>query len=300
MGLERGRTYVEFNIAEKLQGNFEEQATALQTATGAPWMLRSEARARMNLPAVHGLDEPITPLNVLVGGQASPTDSGAQNRNAAPLQRVKVAPTKPQTAKANEVLTRFFKRQRAVVLSALGAKADAEWWDAERWDAELGDDLLALSLTVTTDAAKRALETAGGNPDDFDEARTMAYLKAKAKGTAEQINTTTKAALDDALADNDGDPAAVFDDAEGARSTSAAVSLTTSLAAFGTVEAGKQSGGATKTWVTGPNPRPEHARMDGETVAMSDNFSNGMAWPGDPSGGADEVAGCNCSVTFNY
>jgi HK97 family phage portal protein len=67
--------YVEFNVAEKLKGSFEEQAAQLQTATGAPWMTRNEARARVNLPQVAGGDELITPLNVLTGGQASPTDS---------------------------------------------------------------------------------------------------------------------------------------------------------------------------------------------------------------------------------
>jgi hypothetical protein len=45
----------------------------------------------------------------------------------------------------------------------------------------------------------------------------------------------------------------------------------------------------TKTWVTGPNPRPEHAAMDGETVGIDEDFSDGNGWPGgDP--------GCNCSV----
>lgn len=67
--------YVEFNLAEKLRGSFEEQAAQLQTAVGAPWMTRNEARARVNLPQVDGGDELITPLNVLEGGQASPTDS---------------------------------------------------------------------------------------------------------------------------------------------------------------------------------------------------------------------------------
>jgi HK97 family phage portal protein len=35
--------YVEFNIAEKLQGNFEEQAAVLQGAVGAPYMTRTRA-----------------------------------------------------------------------------------------------------------------------------------------------------------------------------------------------------------------------------------------------------------------
>jgi hypothetical protein len=38
--------------------------------------------------------------------------------------------------------------------------------------------------------------------------------------------------------------------------------------------------------------------MNGETVRIHDLFSNGMNAPGDPAGGADEVAGCNCSLSF--
>jgi HK97 family phage portal protein len=67
--------YVEFNMAEKLRGSFEEQAAQLQTAVGGPWMTRNEARARVNLPQIDGGDELIVPLNVTQGGQASPTDT---------------------------------------------------------------------------------------------------------------------------------------------------------------------------------------------------------------------------------
>jgi hypothetical protein len=38
--------------------------------------------------------------------------------------------------------------------------------------------------------------------------------------------------------------------------------------------------------------------MDGETVGINDVFSNGMNGPGDPAGGAEQVAGCNCSLSF--
>ncbi|MDL9944185.1 phage portal protein [Gordonia sp. ABSL11-1] len=67
--------YVEANIDAKLRGSFEEQAQIMQTATGAPWLTRNEARARQNLPPVDGGDELVVPLNVLIGNQASPTDS---------------------------------------------------------------------------------------------------------------------------------------------------------------------------------------------------------------------------------
>jgi HK97 family phage portal protein len=73
--IEPGRDlYIEANIESKLRGSFEEQAGVLSTSVGGPWMLRSEARSRANLPQIEGTDELITPLNVLVGGQASPQD----------------------------------------------------------------------------------------------------------------------------------------------------------------------------------------------------------------------------------
>lgn len=72
--------FTEFNVAEKLRLAFEEQVRILQSAIGGPYMTRNEGRQRVNLPKIDGADELIVPLNVLVGGQASPTDSGTQNQ----------------------------------------------------------------------------------------------------------------------------------------------------------------------------------------------------------------------------
>ena len=70
--------FAEFNVAEKLRMSFEKQASIFQTATSAPTMTRNEARKRQNLPRIDGADDLIVPLNVLVGGQASPSDSAPQ------------------------------------------------------------------------------------------------------------------------------------------------------------------------------------------------------------------------------
>lgn len=66
--------YIEFNMMEKLRGSFEEQASSMQSSVGAPVLTRNEARARLNLPSLDGADELVVPLNVLIGGQASPRD----------------------------------------------------------------------------------------------------------------------------------------------------------------------------------------------------------------------------------
>ena len=71
---------LEFNVQEKLRLAFDDQARIFQTATGGPIMTRDEARERLNLPKKGGdADVLIVPMNVSVGGQASPTDSGSQN-----------------------------------------------------------------------------------------------------------------------------------------------------------------------------------------------------------------------------
>ena len=51
-----------------------------------------------------------------------------------------------------------------------------------------------------------------------------------------------------------------------------------------------------KRWVTGDNPRPSHAAMDGETVDIDEPFSNGAEWPGDDNLDPDESCGCNCTT----
>jgi HK97 family phage portal protein len=76
--------YCEFNIAGKMRGSFEEQAAAMSTAVGGPWLTRNEGRARFNLPAIDGGDELITPLNVVSGGLASPRDTAPDSADAAP------------------------------------------------------------------------------------------------------------------------------------------------------------------------------------------------------------------------
>ncbi|AQY55612.1 portal protein [Gordonia phage Huffy] len=61
--------YVEFNIREKLEGDFAEQGNQLYQAAGGPYMTRNEVRARQNLPRIDGADELIVPKNLGTPGQ---------------------------------------------------------------------------------------------------------------------------------------------------------------------------------------------------------------------------------------
>jgi HK97 family phage portal protein len=59
--------YLEFNIAQKLAGSFEEQAAALQTLVGRPVMSVNEGRARLNLSSKPNEDAIAAPLNMTTG-----------------------------------------------------------------------------------------------------------------------------------------------------------------------------------------------------------------------------------------
>lgn len=302
--------YSEFNMMEKLRGSFEEQAQQLQTSVGAPFLTRNEARARLNLPRIEGADELVVPLNVLVGGQASPTDSAPEKAAPGPGHSLesKARPPRSYVKKAQQVLASFFARQAQVVKSAVGAKAAPAWWDEARWDRELGDDLFALSALIADGVAAQQLAKLGLDAADYDADRTRAYLRTVAKSNATSINAATRFKLEAALADADDFAAAVdhvFDVAATSRAQQAGLSLATALAGFASVEAVKQVRGsrtATKTWiVTSSNPRASHAAMAGETVPIDSVFSNGAKWPGDSSAlDVDEVAGCSCDVQISF
>lgn len=66
--------YAEYAIEAMMRGSFLDQAKVGQTVVGRPTMTVNEWRSRMNMPRVDGGDDLIVPMNVTVGGQASPTD----------------------------------------------------------------------------------------------------------------------------------------------------------------------------------------------------------------------------------
>lgn len=310
-----GKVYVEFNFAEKMRGSIEEQAASLQTSVGGPWLTRNEARALVNRPAIAGGDDLIVPLNVVTGGQASPTDSAPPKARRAVVQSSRQFKARASTAhqdKATSVLEKFFKRQSAAVLSALGSKAAVDWWDSARWDRELGSDLFKLGKDVSGAVAGDVLATIGVDPSEYDSARTEKFLRSVADSRASMINSTTKDQLDDAVdyeadpevdpADDPHTPAGVFKTAATSRAVQAAGTYVTTMSSFGTTEAAKQVVGdsATKTWrTTSSKPRAAHKRMNGETVGINEKFSNHAEWPGDPVLGADGVAGCECDIDVN-
>lgn len=303
-------TYVEFYLDEKLKGSFEERASILQSAVGGPWLTRNEARSDNNLPPIEGGDELIVPLNVIEGGQASPQDTHMdanagcvchKHKSKAEPIRLKAKSSKDEDEQMTEILRKFFKRQASSVIPKIGAKTK-NWWDEDRWNEELADDIEPLIDKIADVHGKEAADALGAK---YNSRITRKYLRALSEGRAAAINTATYKKLQEALdsEDEEDTPEHVFEVRENASSGTFGRSLATCVAGWAmTREAPQQAEtqgihkNVEKTWVTGDNPRPEHAAMNGETVPVDKEFSNGCYWPGDDNGDPDTTCGCNCST----
>jgi hypothetical protein len=308
--------YVEFDLTEKLKGSFEERASIMQASVGGPWLTRNEARADVNLPPIEGGDELIVPLNVVEGGQASPTDTHMDEqepmttepvkmRQKSEAVRIKGMSEREEDEAVSKVMSRFFDRQAKSILPKLGAKAD--WWDEERWDDELAADLQPVVEQV---ADAHGISTAKILGVEYITEITRNYLKALAEGRAHAINVKTKRDLDKAIAEQEEaeedeevrTPADVMEKRAGFDADVYGKALATCVAGWGMIESCNQAkrGGYRKTiqkeWVTGANARKSHAGMNGEVVGIDDKFSNGARWPGDDNLSPDESCGCNCST----
>ena len=316
--------YIAYDITIKTEGTFEEQVQTLSSAVGAPFLSRNEARARLDLPAIDGGDELITPLNVLVGGLASPrdTDTSAERYNSAveaieharailglkskKERKMRGKPTEEESETIADVYRAFFERQEKSVLAKLGAKSE-KWWDEDRWNKELTDDLCEEALKMSAAAGKEAVKKLFDN-GEYDAERTEEYIRSMCKRRAEMMNQVTHDELVEAL---DGDldedalkstPEGVFKNAKENRSVSAGAAFAGALISWSGMEACRQNDDGSKkiykTWVvTSGNPRASHAAMNGETVPYDEPFSNGAMWPGDIDNlDAEEVANCQCVI----
>lgn len=180
---------------------------------------------------------------------------------------------------------------RSVSLGQVRNPLPARWRDRVR-------EVVREQAEITTSlVGRRAVSAFTDGRAEFDIDRAAAFLdkfadefaKAWDAGTTEALNT-----IDLRLPDLDAAAAEVMDAVINQAPTDAE-DITQRAANLGLVDAGKAAGATTKTWLTGTNPRPTHAALNGVTVPIDERFPNGLRFPGAP-GPPSEVAGCNCSL----
>lgn len=311
--------YLEFNLEAKMRGSFEEQAAAASTAAGAPWMTVNEIRGRNNLPSIEGGDELVTPLNVTVGGQASPRDSAPD-----PVDEAEEAPEALGTSarsvsfkagapeisveSAGESLSQYFARMGRSLSSQLGAQVktvgtkaidDIDW---VRWENELVPVLLGVNGPTAERAAKDALRQMGMDPNLYSAEDLRVWLADNAAAQASATTDTSRLHVEEALAKDDPSSAlrAVFAWWAGDRATSIGRRQATHVSGQATVvQARKHLTRPQKVWVvTSGDPRDSHAALNGVSVDVDGVFPNGARWPGDSVLPAEEAAQCRCEITI--
>lgn len=176
--------------------------------------------------------------------------------------------------------------QRKSVLSLVSTKA----WSVGDFDGPLTDALSAATTAVATNAGRTVDKKY--KPDD-----ELAIEDASADA-AHGINAMTMTAVNEALdAGADSDIVDKLFETRLALLAITARTLATRWLNEAEADAHIRFRKATqKTWVAGPNPRPSHARMNGETVDAKARFSNGLRHPGE---GISDTANCNCSLSWS-
>lgn len=314
--------YLRFNIEAALRGSFQEQTQQIQSLVGRPIFTGDEGRALFERSPLGGnMAETVVPLNVLIGGLASPRDT------ARPEDRLPPAAGQSSSSDGSEKadleglkasddwragvrdrlqaeLAGFFGDQAAAVTSQLAGKADGQpllEWDGEKWNAELAAVLLRYGYLSARIGAKEVLERFAVPEGAFSEERLLGWLRKAAENTAERTNQATHVAVAEKLAEPDWQDQVkqVFTVAAASRAVALGSAMVAETASFGAHDAAGVAGARVKTWrVRSPHPRASHSALNGQTVPVDGVFGNGLRYPGDSAGSAGETAGCTCSVEY--
>lgn len=299
---------------EAQDGTLLERVQALQSATGGPVMTRAEARERLDLPYLEGTEGLIVPLNVIQGGQASPTDSGSQNLNGSDTNQLDhrqqdgaAEEGKSLVPKARMVLKAVTSRPSPSILEQMRRAYVDELQREGLSEAAveaLADRIEPFLAEQAIEAANGVILRSGTGTETIGRGAIRNYIRQMAEGKAD---AAVKAAMR-LLGAVSGDAAAqdtaretIEDILSEDRLGLWADASTKDATGFGSQEGARRSGAVKKMWVHNgsSHPRAEHAAMNGETVDMDDTFSNGMRWPHDWGGGdADDIVGCNCDIAY--
>ncbi|MEV7959310.1 hypothetical protein ACIOHC_41245 [Streptomyces sp. NPDC088252] len=206
-----------------------------------------------------------------------------------------------------EALTDWAQRQADGLLSAADAKSDGppdfyDLWAASSPErqAQLAALIQGYGFRLAQIGAWSVLDVWNPEADGWDAAVMEAWLAKAAESHAVEYEQAAYAAATSAVTD-EGDWRDNLRAGLASWVTAAAVRAVTSATearSFGSHDAAGASGLTRKVWRTGSSPRPEHARLDGDSVALGETFANGLRWPGDMRGRAAETANCNCRLDY--
>ena len=299
--------YFEFDLNEKLRGDITERFSQYTAATGAPWLLRNEVRAKENLPPIEGADDLILPLNVIEEGEQSPAlpapnvmpvqdpnkppQDGSYREEPKALKAVPgavdpehriqhfqqrvitdMARQRRNASQLQATIYKQYKRQQRV----MNQKAT---YDVERWTREMIAAIGPLIKGLVLREGDLFVARLGGA--EFDERQVEHWLEAMISGTAEGLIAATRRDI----AENGSEEA--LERATNQRAAVAGAQITAHATYFGRKSGAEQAPNPEhrfQRWIANTE---RHAELDGASVPL------GSDWGGITPG---STPNCACSV----
>lgn len=314
--------------------NRSERRQDVTTAAATNCMTVNEKRAALkdigfDLEDVDGGDDVLVPFSLVPAGTEPAPQGEATKRVKSvvhPLRdpevramygRIMVKRLDAREKTFMAALTRYFMGQEKRITEALDPKKTRIFRKEGLIDEVLSielevkigkESLLPLLTELLKQAGIDAAELAG-SPDAFNLTSGIAgWLDSRAEIFLRQVNETTfemlKRDFADSLAAQEGRDGLVrrirdtYGEISKGRASLIARTEVHNATQYGTMEGYKAAGLAVKIWVTVEDSatRDSHAMQDGEERPIGIPFTNGLMFPGDPSGPPGETVNCRCTI----
>lgn len=214
-----------------------------------------------------------------------------------------------------EVIEYFTEQEKRLIEKLSPAKS--RYFRSKQVDEHLSIELevklgkekfMPLMIDLLKAAGVDAIEFAGSEYEFILTDEIKSWLANRADIFLNKINETTFEKLRDQFAESfaaeEGREALIrriqetYGGIKKARAGLIARTETHNATQYGTMQGYKQGGLRTKIWVAvlDGSTRDSHAAVDGEERPIDRPFSNGLMFPGDPKGPAEEVINCRCVI----
>lgn len=313
--------------------NTEEKRKNLETANAINALTTNEKRQKlkdlgMDLEDVDGGDDVLVPFSLMPLGQEQATDTTKQYKTKAvhPLSdpafresygkvMVKRMDSRERTFKKQ--LNAYLKEQEQRIVAHLQPNKTRNFRKKDLIDDALNielevkigkDKFLPIVTELVKQAGLDAFDLAGNEYQFNITAGIGSWIDSRMGIFLRSINETTvkklKQEFEISLESSEGREGLInriqdtYDGISKGRAGLIARTEVHNATQYGTIEGYRQGGLKTKIWVAvmDDNTRDSHVKVDGEERPLDMPFSNGLMFPGDPLGSAEEVINCRCVI----
>lgn len=311
--------------------NREEIRKDLQTASQVYAISTNEKREILGLEPIPDGDEILVPFSVTPLGKSLTQDTTEEKKVKTvefqhplkdPIKRkvwgeIQYKRLDRRQARLRKVLRDYFEEQKKRIVSQIEGRRS---FKVKALVDQVFDSKLEISLASRTvlpllrqmmiDAGQDTFEILDVGVQFTMTSQLESWLDKRVDTFSHTINETTfnklKSEFEESFDKNETRQQLikrienVYDEYTESRAATIARTEVHGAVQTATEEAYKEAGIPIKIWVWSPGVmggvREEHIKMDGEEQSIGQPFSNGLQYPGDPSGDPEETINCECTI----